>query len=256
MLARGVLYRRRQVLRLVAQRGTARAADVAGPFGFGEDWGRQRLDELADQGYVAGDPAQITDAGQAELERLDQASPDGRRRRREEKVIAALVLRQEHPHWSNADIAREIARRFGGTCTANTVKSYFNDRDGTKAKRRRTALRGQCEVCGIATRGDRHGKIPARCQKHRANERRTAFDQAGIVEVLRTWNDEFGSWPTSTALRKDVAQRKGGAALERWERFGLHHVQVIREFGSFHAALDAAMDPQFAADDAPTHQTA
>lgn len=247
-------HRQRRVLRLIAERGHAGAEQVAEALKMGVRGVELRLAELRELGFIAGEPAIATDAGRAALEASDRKSPLGRALARKQRVDAARLIRHQHPGISMAEIADRMRRDYGVKVAPATVKAYFYDRDASIARRVKQRYRGQCAVCGAETVGRSRQDIPDRCPAHREVPQRTpAFGRDAMIEVLREWERRFGEQPTSTALRKDYAKRKGGEAWERWQAFGLHHVQVIREFGTVAAALAEAFPapPREAAPESP-----
>jgi hypothetical protein len=167
-----------------------------------------------------------------------------RSNRRREKVAEVLRLRREQPELTREEIAARVEETFGAPCAVKTVKDYLWDRTGEKGRRRKDGYRGRCEGCGAMTSGgDGPARARERCRRCGAQGRQR-HSRESIVAALREWERRFGAPPTSYDLSLHWAKRRGGAALERWEAFGLPAQAVTRDFRTFRAALTAAFSRQ------------
>jgi hypothetical protein len=86
--------------------------------------------------------------------------------------------------------------------------------EGTPAQ---DGYRGRCENCGaITSGGDGRGRARERCRRCGARGRQR-HSRESIVAAIREWERRFGARPTSYDLSRHWAERRGGAAPERWE---------------------------------------
>lgn len=129
----------------------------------------------------------------------------------------------------------EVAAHFGRS--PKTVYAWLTDVDGSKARIRKRRYQGHCPSCHAPTSPTPAGE-PGRlcvCCAHPPEWTRDA-----IVAVLRDARQQLGRVPTSTDFHRGHATRRGGAALELFEHYGLDQSTVKRIFGSWAAAAAEA----------------
>jgi AraC-like DNA-binding protein len=135
----------------------------------------------------------------------------------------------------------QIAKRLGRSPA--TVKAYFYDPTGEKARVVKARYVGLCRGCGAYTQ-PRNGKgdAYAYCKACRpgAIERRWTPERA--LEAMLVWELRYGRLPSSYDLSRTHARRRGGDALERLARGEWPAPSVVtRLFGTWAAARAAAV---------------
>jgi AcrR family transcriptional regulator len=134
----------------------------------------------------------------------------------------------------------QIAERLGRSPA--TVKAYFYDPTGEKARAVRARYVGVCRGCGAYTqprngRGDAYAHCKA-CHPG-ATERRWSRER--VLAAMRDWRDRYGRLPSSYDWSRTHARRRGGEALERLAgRYWPAASVVTRVFGTWAAARTAA----------------
>jgi AraC-like DNA-binding protein len=151
----------------------------------------------------------------------------------------AVALARHYREAEGLSIA-QIADRLGRSPA--TVKAYFYDPTGDKARAVKARYQGVCRGCGAYTqprngKGDAYGYCKA-CHPG-AIERRWSLER--VVEAMLDWRRRYGRLPSSYDWSRTHARRRGGEALKRlavgdWPAASV----VTRLFGSWAAARAAA----------------
>jgi AraC-like DNA-binding protein len=136
----------------------------------------------------------------------------------------------------------QIAERLGRSPA--TIKAYFYDPTGDKARAVKARYQGVCRGCGAYTQ-PRNGKGDAyayckRCHPG-AIERRWTPER--VLAAMREWRDRHGRLPSSYDWSRTHAGRRGGDAVERlgigeWPAASV----VTRLFGTWAAARTAVSE--------------
>jgi AraC-like DNA-binding protein len=136
----------------------------------------------------------------------------------------------------------QIAERLGRSPA--TIKAYFYDPTGEKARAVKTRYVGLCRGCGAYTKprngkGDAYAYCKSCCPG--AIARRWTPEQ--VLEAMEEWLDRYGRLPSSYDWSRTHARRRGGEALERLADGGWPSASVVGNvFGSWAAARAAAAD--------------
>ncbi len=106
----------------------------------------------------------------------------------------------------------EIADRLGRSPA--TIKAYFYDPTGEKARAVKARYLGVCRGCGAYTQ-PRNGKgdAYAYCKACHPGARR--WTQERVLEAMGEWRLLYGGLPSSYDWSVTHARRRGGEALER-----------------------------------------
>jgi AcrR family transcriptional regulator len=128
------------------------------------------------------------------------------------RAVALARHLRESEGLSVAQIAERVGR------SPATIRSYFSDPTGSRARRVKQTYRGVCERCGAATSGDGPGRARERCA--RCNGQGTLqWPQERIEAALRAWHERYGSPAKSTDLSVSYATaqapRDGGVRIRR-----------------------------------------
>ncbi len=152
----------------------------------------------------------------------------------------AVALAQHYRHAEGRSIA-QIAERLGRSPA--TIKAYFYDPTGEKAKAVKARYVGLCRGCGAYTQ-PRNGKGDAyryckRCHRG-AVERKWTCER--VLEAMREWRERYDRLPTSYDWSRTHARRRGGEALERLDVADWPAASVVTSlFGTWAAARATAM---------------
>jgi hypothetical protein len=154
----------------------------------------------------------------------------------------AVALARHYREADGLSIA-PIADRLGRSPT--TVKAYFYDPTGEKARAVKARYQGVCRGCGAYTR-PRNGKgdAYAYCKKCHpgAIERRWSRDR--VLDAMCAWQARYGQLPSSYDWSRTHARRRGGEALERLREGDRPSPSVVTDsYGSWTAARPAATHP-------------
>ena len=136
----------------------------------------------------------------------------------------------------------QIADRLGRSPA--TIKAYFYDPAGEKARAVKARYQGLCRRCGAYTQ-PRNGKGDAyayckRCHRG-AIERR--WTRKLVISAMLEWRERYGLLPSSYDRSRTHARRRGEGALRRlaggrWPSASL----VTAVFGTWAAAREAAVE--------------
>ena len=147
----------------------------------------------------------------------------------------AVALARHYRDAEGLSIA-QIADRLGRSPA--TIKAYFYDPTGEKARAVKARYQGVCRGCGAYTQ-PRNGKgdAYAYCKAcHRgAIERR--WTRARVLEAMREWRLRHGRLPSSYDWSRTHARRRGGEALKRLREGDWPSASVVTSvLGSWAAA--------------------
>jgi AraC-like DNA-binding protein len=108
----------------------------------------------------------------------------------------------------------EIARRLGRSPA--TIKAYFYDPTGEKAKAVKARYVGVCRGCGAYTQ-PRNGKgdAYAYCKACHPGAIQRRWSRERVLDAMRVWRRRYGRLPTSYDWSRTHARRRGGDALDR-----------------------------------------
>jgi AraC-like DNA-binding protein len=151
----------------------------------------------------------------------------------------AVALARHFREAEGLSIA-QIADRLGRS--AATVKAYFYDPTGEKARAVKARYVGVCRGCGAYTqprngKGDAYAYCkachPGAIERHWTRER--------VLAAMTEWRSRYGRLPSSYDWSRTHARRRGGEPLERlstgdWPSAGV----VTAVYGSWKAARAAA----------------
>jgi hypothetical protein len=154
----------------------------------------------------------------------------------------AVALARHYRDFEGMSI-RQIAARLGRSPA--TVKAYFYDPTGEKAKAVKARYTGVCRGCGADTQ-PRNGKgdAYAYCKTCHpgAIERRWTRELA--VAAMLEWRERYGQLPSSYDWSRTHARRSGGEALRRLESGVWPPASVVGGmFGNWASARRAAGEP-------------
>jgi len=168
----------------------------------------------------------------------DRPSPAYDRVLERRRAVALARHFREAERLSIAQIAERLGR------SPATIKAYFCDPTGEKARAVKARYVGVCRGCGAYTQ-PRNGKGDAyryckRCHPG-AIERR--WTEELVLEVMREWRERYGRLPSSYDWSRTHATRRGGEALMRQRTGDWPAVSVVSElFGSWEAARRLCVD--------------
>ena len=134
---------------------------------------------------------------------------------------------------------RQMADRLGRSPA--TVKAYFYDPTGEKARAVKARFVGPCRGCGASTQ-PRNGKgdAYAYCKACHPGAIKRRWTRELILEAMREWQQRYGRLPSSYDWSRTHARRRGGEALGRLEG-GVWPAAsgVTKVFGSWETARAA-----------------
>ena len=134
----------------------------------------------------------------------------------------------------------QIAERLGRSPA--TIKGYFYDPSGEKARSVKARYQGVCRGCGAPTQA-RNGKgdAYAYCKACRPGAIATEWTPARVLDAMRAWRARYGRLPSSYDWSRMHARRRGGQALERLDEGDWPPASVVGDvFGNWEAARAAA----------------
>ena len=151
----------------------------------------------------------------------------------------AVALARHYREFEGLSI-RQIAERLGRSPA--TVKAYFYDPTGEKARAVKARYVGVCRGCGAYTQ-PRNGKgdAYAYCKACHPGAIERRWTRERVVAAMLDWRARYGRLPSSYDWSRTHARRRGGEALERlstddWPSAGV----VTAVYGSWKAARAAA----------------
>jgi AcrR family transcriptional regulator len=151
----------------------------------------------------------------------------------------AVALARHYREYEGLSI-RQIADRLGRSPA--TIKAYFYDPTGEKARAVKARYVGVCRGCGAYTqprngKGDAYAYCkachPGAIERHWTPER--------VLAAMIEWRSRYGRLPTSYDWSRTHARRRGGDALARLPQGEWPAASVVtRLFGTWSAARAVA----------------
>src|SRR5450755_757699 len=125
----------------------------------------------------------------------------------------AVALARHYREFEGLSIA-QIGDRLGRSPA--TVKAYFYDLTGEKARAVKARYQGVCRNCGAYTQ-PRNGKgdAYAYCKACHPGAIQRRWTRERVLEAMRAWQARYGRLPSSYEWSRTHARRRGGPALER-----------------------------------------
>jgi hypothetical protein len=135
----------------------------------------------------------------------------------------------------------EIADRLGRSPA--TIKAYFYDPTGEKARAVKARYVGVCRGCGAYTQ-PRNGKGDAYtyCKACHAGVIKRRWNRERVLDAMLDWRSRYGTLPSSHDWSRTHAGRRGGEALRRLNHGAWPSATVVTAlWGSWLAARSAAV---------------
>ncbi len=125
----------------------------------------------------------------------------------------AVALAQHYRHQEGLSIA-QIAGRLGRSPA--TIKAYFYDPTGEKARAVKARYVGLCRGCGAYTQ-PRNGKGDAYryCKRCHPGAIQSKWTHELVLTAMLEWQKRYGRLPSSYDWSRTHAKRRGGAAARR-----------------------------------------
>jgi hypothetical protein len=125
----------------------------------------------------------------------------------------AVALAQHFREAEGLSIA-QIAARLGRAPA--TVKGYFYDPSGGKARAVKARYQGVCRGCGAPTQ-PRNGKGDAYeyCRACHPGAAAPSLTREAVRQAMRSWRSLYGEPPSSYDWSRTHARKRGGEALAR-----------------------------------------
>jgi hypothetical protein len=159
--------------------------------------------------------------------------------RRVEERRRAVALAYHYREAEGLSIA-QIAHRLGRAPA--TIKAYFYDPTGEKARAVKARYQGVCRGCGAYTQ-PRNGKgdAYAYCKVCHPGAIAPRWTQQRVLDAMREWRERYGRLPSSYDWSRTHARRRGGIALKRLNERGWPSASVVGElFASWEEARGVA----------------
>jgi AraC-like DNA-binding protein len=154
----------------------------------------------------------------------------------------AVVLARHYREAEGLSIV-QIAGRLGRSPA--TIKAYFYDPTGEKARAVKARYQGVCRGCGAYTQ-PRNGKgdAYAYCKACHPGAIERRWRRELVLAAMREWRARYGRLPSSYDWSRTHARRRGGEALERLREGDWPSPSVVTDvYGSWTAARAAATEP-------------
>ena len=151
----------------------------------------------------------------------------------------AVALARHFREAEELSIA-QIADRLGRSPA--TIKAYFYDPTGEKARAVKARYVGVCRGCGAYTQ-PRNGKgdAYAYCKACHPGAIERRWTRERVLAAMRDWRERYGRLPSSYDWSRTHARRRGGEALERLAAGDWPSASVVADvFGGWAAAHEAA----------------
>ena len=125
----------------------------------------------------------------------------------------AVALARHYREFEGLSI-RQIADRLGRSQA--TVKAYFYDPTGEKARAVKARYVGVCRGCGAYTQ-PRNGKgdAYAYCKACHPGASGRRWTRERVLDAMCDWRARYGRLPSSYDWSRTHARRRGGEALTR-----------------------------------------
>jgi hypothetical protein len=139
----------------------------------------------------------------------------------------------------------QIADRIGRAPA--TIKAYFYDPTGEKARAVKARYQGVCRGCGAYTQ-PRNGKgdAYAYCKACHPGATQVRWTRERVLAAMREWRELHWRLPSSYDWSRTHARRRGGEAVKRLAEGRWPAASVVTSlclFGTWAAARTAAMAP-------------
>ena len=147
----------------------------------------------------------------------------------------AVALARHYREAEGLSIA-QIADRLGRSPA--TIKAYFYDPTGEKARAVKARYQGVCRGCGAYTQ-PRNGKgdAYAYCKACHPGAIERRWTRERVLDAMRDWRARYGRLPSSYDWSRTHARRRGGEALERLREGDWPSASVVTSvLGSWAAA--------------------
>ncbi|HZO79632.1 MAG TPA: helix-turn-helix domain-containing protein [Solirubrobacteraceae bacterium] len=151
----------------------------------------------------------------------------------------AVALARHFREAEGLSIA-QIADRLGRSPA--TVKAYFYDPTGEKARAVKARYVGVCRGCGACTqpRGGK-GDVYAYCKRCHPGAIKRRWTRELVIKAMREWKERYGRPPSSYDWSRTHARRRGGLAIERLDEGKRPAASVVTKlFGSWALARAAS----------------
>src|SRR5437660_12922304 len=125
----------------------------------------------------------------------------------------AVALARHYREFEGLSI-RQIADRLGRSPA--TIKAYFYDPTGEKARAVKARYVGVCRGCGAYTQ-PRNGKgdAYAYCKRSHPGAIERRWTRELVVDAMLDWLDRYRRLPASYDWARTQARRPGGTPLDR-----------------------------------------
>jgi AraC-like DNA-binding protein len=132
----------------------------------------------------------------------------------EERRRAVAIAR--HLRESEGLSIAAIADRLGRSPA--TVKGYFYDPTGAKARAVKARYQGACRRCGAPTQ-PRNGKgdAYAYCKRCHPGAIEPRWTRELVLEAMRAWRERYGRLPSAYDWSRTHARRRGAQPVARLE---------------------------------------
>jgi AraC-like DNA-binding protein len=153
----------------------------------------------------------------------------------------AVALARHYREYEGLSV-RQIADRLGRSPA--TVKAYFYDPTGEKARAVKAAYVGVCRGCGAYTQ-PRNGKgdASAYCKACHPGAIGRRWTRDRMLDAMRAWRARYGRLPSSYDWSRTHARRRGGEALARLREGDWPSPSVVTDvYGSWTAARAAVAE--------------
>ena len=160
----------------------------------------------------------------------------------------AVVLARHFREAEGLSIAR-IAGRLGRSPA--TVKAYFYDPTGDKARAVKARYVGVCRGCGAYTQ-PRNGKgdAYAYCKSCHPGATGRRWTRQHVLDAMLDWRARYGRLPSSYDWSRTHARRRGGEPLKRLSARDWPSASAVSGlYGSWNAARTVAATQIVQADD-------
>jgi AraC-like DNA-binding protein len=153
----------------------------------------------------------------------------------------AVAIAQHFREAEGLSIA-QIADRLGRSPA--TIKAYFYDPTGEKARAVKARYVGVCRGCGAYTqppngKGDPYAYCKA-CHPGAIEQRWT---RELVISAMLEWRERYGALPSSYDWSRTHARRRGERALKRLARGHWPSASVVSAvFGTWAVARQAAVE--------------
>ena len=151
----------------------------------------------------------------------------------------AVALARHYRELEGLSI-RQIADRLGRSPA--TVKAYFYDPTGEKARVVKARYVGVCRGCGAYTQPrNSKGDAYAYCKACHPGAIKRRWTAERVLDAMCDWRARYGRLPTSYDWSRTHARRRGGESLERLARGDWPAASVVtRLFGTWAVARATA----------------